>query len=235
MRLVALAVAGLVTMTAPALAQYAPRPMMPIGPMPPEGVFEMVRQMGLQPIGPPLRNGPVYIQRAADYYGKPLRVVVDASRAQVLSVEPIGGPPMFHGGPYASTGAPYWRGPYRPYGAMAPDDDDDYAPPGSVMAPRAQPPRVGVPPPNMSGLPPQTGAQPHVQRPAAKSAAVAPGRPPVPRKRPSSAPQETAGSVEPLQSGPQQNAAPQVVAPAPTPPAPPRPSDPAMPPVTPLN
>lgn len=235
MRRVAFAIAGLVMIGAgPAIAQYAPRPVMPIGPMPPEGVFEMVRQMGLQPIGPPLRNGPVYIQRAADYYGKPLRVVVDASRAQVLSVEPIGGPPMLHGGPYASTGAPYWRRPYGPYGAMAPDDDDDYAPPGSVMAPRPQPPRAGMQP-NLSGLPPHPGAQPNAQRPAAKSAAVTPGRPPVPRKRPPSAPQETAGSVEPLQSGPQQNAAPQAVAPAPTPPAPPKPPDPAMPPVTPLN
>ena len=101
--------------------------MVPIGPMPPEGVFEMVRQMGLEPVGPPLRNGPVWVQRAADYYGKPLRVVVDAARAQVVSVEPIGGPPMLHGGPYASTGAPYWRRPY-PYGGMMPDDD--FAPPG---------------------------------------------------------------------------------------------------------
>ena len=216
MRLVALVVAGLVTGVAPALAQYAPRPVMPIGPMPPEAVFHMVRQMGLEPVGPPMRNGPVYFQRAADYYGKPLRVVVDANRAQVLSVEPIGGPPMLHRGPYASAGNPYWRRPYGPYG-MAPYDDDDYAPPGSVMAPHAQPPQPG--------LPPATQAKP-------KSAAVTPGRPPVPRKRPASAPQETAGSIDTVPS-----AAPQDTPAAAPPPAPAsaKPAGPEMTPVAPLN
>src|SRR5215210_5476841 len=103
--------------------------------MPPDGVFHMVRQMGLEPMGPPVRNGAVYVQRAADYYGRPLRIVIDASRAQVVTVETIGGPPAIYRGPYASTGAPYWRRPYGPYGAMRPnDDDEDYAPPGSVMA-----------------------------------------------------------------------------------------------------
>jgi hypothetical protein len=219
MKLVALLAAGFVTASAPALAQYyGPRPMVPIGPMPPEGVFEMVRQMGLEPIGPPVRNGPVWVQRAADYYGRPLRVVVDAARAQVVSVEPVGGPPMLHGGPYASTGAPYWRRSY-PYGGMMPDDE--FAPPGSVMAPHGPPPQTGLPP----------AAQP---KPAAKSAAITPGRPPVPKKRPQSAPQEAAGSVEPLQ------ATPQPAAPAPVPQKPASPAAPekpanAMPPVAPLE
>src|SRR3954468_12852310 len=104
MRVVALVVAGLLTSMAPALAQYAPRPAVPIGPMPPEGVFQMVRQMGLEPMGPPVRNGAVYVQRAADYYGKPLRIVIEASRGQVVSVEAIGGSPAMYRGPYASTG-----------------------------------------------------------------------------------------------------------------------------------
>ena len=169
MRRVAFAIAGLAMIGAgPALAQYAPRPVVPVGPMPPEGVFQMVRQMGLEPVGVPVRNGPVYVQRAADYYGKPLRVVVDASRGQVVSVEAMGAPPAIYGGAYASTGAPYWRGPYRPYGAMAPYDDDDYAPPGSVMAPHGQPPRAGLQP-NLPGVPPQPGIP---QKPKAKSAAV---------------------------------------------------------------
>src|SRR2546423_6005565 len=169
MRIVALAIAGLLTSIVPALAQYAPRPVVPVGPMPPESVFQMVRQMGLEPVGAPVRNGPVYIQRAADYYGKPLRVVVDASRAQVLSVEAVGAPPATYGGPYASTGAAYRRRPYGPYGAMAPYDDDDYAPPGSVMAPHAQPPRPGLQPPNVPGQLPQTGLP---QKPKAQAAAV---------------------------------------------------------------
>src|SRR5207244_6814612 len=109
---------------------------------------------------------------------------VDASRAQVVSVEAIGGPPAIYRGPYASTGGPYWRRPYGPYGAMAPYDDEDYAPPGSVMAPHAQPPQPG--------LPPATHA-----KPAVKSAAITPGHPPGPRNRPTAAAQETAGPVEP--------------------------------------
>ena len=216
MRLIAFVVAGLLAAAAPALAQYAPRPVVPVGPMPPETVFQMVRQMGLEPMGPPVRNGPVYVQRAADYYGKPLRVVIDASRAQVVSVEAIGAPPTIYRGPYASSGAPYWRRPYGPYGAVPPyDDDEEYAPPGSVMAPYGQQPQPG--------LPPATRAKP-------KSAAVTPGKPLVPRKRPSAAPQEAAGSVEPIRP------APQAAAPAAVPPpvAPEKPAN-AMPPVAPLD
>jgi hypothetical protein len=218
MRRAAFAIAGLVMICAgPALAQYAPRPVMPIGPLPPASVFEMVRQMGLEPMGPPVRNGAVYIQRAADYYGRPLRVVIDAARAQVVSVEAVGGPPAIYRGPYASTGAPYWRRPYAPYGAMPPYDDDDYAPPGSLMAPPGQPPQAG--------LPPASRAKP-------KSAAVPPGRPPVPRKRPVAAPQEAAGSVEPVAPSPQNAPA---VAPQPAVPPSARPATPDMTPVAPLN
>jgi hypothetical protein len=222
MRRVAFAIAGLVMLGAgPATAQYGypPRPVMSVGGMPPEGVFQMVRQMGLEPVGPPVRNGPVYFQRAADYYGKPLRVVIDANRAQVVSVEAIGGPPMLHRGPYASAGNPYWRRPYGPHGAMPQpyDDNDDYAPPGSLMAPHGQPPQPG--------LPPASVAKP-------KSAAVTPGRPPVPRKRPAAAPQETAGSIEPVAPAPQDApaAAPPTAAPPPA-----KPATPEMTPVAPLN
>jgi hypothetical protein len=224
MRLVTFAFAGLLASAAPALAQYAPRPVVPMPdaprpvvpmpPMPTEGIFRMVRQMGLEPVGPPVRNGGAYVQRAADYYGRPLRIVIDASRAQVVSVEAIGGPPAMHRGPYASTGAPYWRRPYGPYG-MAPYDDDDYAPPGSMMAPYRQPPQPG--------LPPATQAKP-------RSAVVTPGAPPVPRKRPTSAPQQAAGSVESVQPAPQ--TAPAAV-PTPAPAA--KPAGPEMTPVAPLD
>ena len=213
MKLVSLIIAGLLTSAAPALAQYVPRPVVPVGPMPPEGVFQMVRQMGLEPVGRPVRNGPVYVQRAADYYGRPLRIMVDASRGQVVSVEAIGGRPAIQGGAYASTGAPYWRRPYGPYG-MVPYDDDDYGPPGSVMVPYGQPPQPG--------LPPATQAKP-------KSAAVTPAHPPAPRKRPSTAPQHAVGSVEPIQT-------PQAAPATSTPPAAPaNPASPAMTPVVPLE
>jgi hypothetical protein len=216
MKLAVLAAAAFVAASAPATAQYAPRPMAPIGPLPPENVSEMVRQMGLEPVGAPVRSGPVYFQRAADYYGKPLRVVIDAHRAQVVMVEPIGGPPMLHRGPYASAGAPYWR---RPYGMS---DEEALAPPGSALAPRGQPPQAG--------LPPATQA-----KPVPKSAAIAPSQPPVPRKRPASAPQQAAGSVEPLPAGPQASSPPVVEKPAnAAPPAPEKPAS-AMPPVAPLE
>ena len=60
MKLVALAAAGFVAASAPASAQYIPRPMAPIGPLPPESVSEIVRHMGLEPVGAPVRSGPVY-------------------------------------------------------------------------------------------------------------------------------------------------------------------------------
>src|SRR5262249_25296510 len=154
-------------------------------------------------------------QRAADYYGRPLRVVIDAHRAQVVMVEPVGGPPMLHGGPYASTGAPYWRRSYAyPYGVP---DDAALAPPGSVMAPRGQPPQSGLPPAYPHAQP-QVALPPATQvKPPAKSAAITPARPPVPRKRPADAPQTAAGSIEPLHTAPQ--ASPEPAKPAAPPPA----------------
>jgi len=139
--------------------------------------------------------------------------VIDAHRAQVVMVEPMGGPPMLHRGPYASAGAPYWRRSY-PYGMP---DDDAIAPPGSVMIPHGQPPQAGLPP----------ATQP---KPSAKSAAVTPSQPPVPRKRPASAPQQAAGSIESVAT-PQPSAAPIVEKPANATP----PTANAMPPVTPLE
>jgi hypothetical protein len=220
MKLVALATAAVAILSAPASAQYyGPRPMAPIGPLPAGAVSEMVRQMGLEPVGAPVRSGPVYFQRAADYYGKPLRVVIDAHRAQVVMVEPVGGPPMLHSGPYASTGAPYWRRPRAyPYGMP---DDEVIASPGSVMMPHAQPPQAGLPPPTQAKSLP-------------RSAAITPARPPVPRKRPAEAPQQTAGSVEPIAAAPQAPAAAEKPVVAAPPSASEQPAN-AMPPVTPLE
>ena len=224
MRLAALVAAGMVTMSAPAFAQFVPRPMAPIGPMPREAVSEMVRQMGLEPVGAPVRSGPVYFQRAADYYGKPLRVVIDAHRAQVLSVEPVAGPPMMHSGPYASTGAPYWR---RPYGMPA---DEALSPPGSIMAPHAMRPQNGAYP-----QPPQAGVPPTAHTKPAKAAAVTPKELPAPRKRPAEAPQQAVGSVEPLAAAPTPSPAPvETPAVAAPQPAPEKPAS-TMPPVTPLE
>jgi hypothetical protein len=209
MRLAALVAAGLVAMSGSALAQYVPRPMAPVGSSSAQDAVEIVQAMGLDPIGPAMRSGPFYVQSARDDFGRVLRVTVDARRSQVVAVEP--GVPRALYGPDAGYVPQYPRYPLHR------GPDFALAPPGSVMAPHGQPPQIGLPP----------AAQP---KPAAKSAAVTPGRPPAPRKRPPSAPQEAAGSIEPLQ------AAPQPASPAAAPPAATaKPAAPTMPPVAPLE
>jgi hypothetical protein len=208
MRLVGLALAGLLVGAAPALAQYVPRPPAPIGPMPADDVSEIVQAMGLDPVGHPARSGPFFVQHALDGYGRTLRVTVDARRSQVIAVEAAG-----------ASRAPYgaYAGyPYRRPSAGQVRSDFDLAPPGSVMGPRAQP----------HDLPPPSAAAP---RTSTKSAAVAPQRPPLPRKRPASAPEQAAaGSVEPVAPAPQETPAQ-----APAPPA--KPAEPALTPVAPLE
>jgi hypothetical protein len=226
MKVIALAVAGFAALSAPAAAQYAPRPMAPVG-LAPGDVFDMVRDMGLDPLGPPVRNGRVWIQRATDYYGQPLRVVVDADRAQVIALESIETGPAVYRGRYAARGGPYAYGP-RSYPYVMPDDED-FAPPRRAMTMRGQPQAAvppALPPP---GLPPAGVSK-------QKSAAVTPGRLPVPRKRPASAPQETAGSVEPLPATPRAEPAPVTTGSTPRAPAASgKPASPAMTPVAPLE
>ena len=183
--------------------------------------------MGLNPVGPPARSGHFYIQRVADYYGRPLRVIVDATRGQVVSVEPLGAPGSITGGPYAANGpyagpgGPYGRRPYPPYG-MSPDEDEFDGPPAR---------RAALGQPQMEPYHPGTPMQPPraAVKPAAKSAAITPGRTPVPRKRPVAAPQETAGTIEPLAKPAE---APQV---KPAEPMPEPAATPAIPPVAPLE
>jgi len=224
MKLVTLAAAGFAVLGAsPALAQYGPygpimRPMMPIAGMPGGGVVAMVREMGLDPIGAPARSGNFFIQRAADYYGRPMRVVVDARRAQVVSVEALNTMGPLHAGPYAAAypryaPAIYRRAAYPGYGAPDGEDLD-----GMAMT-----------------LPPQV-----TPKQGTKSAAVSPATPPVPRRRPATAPQAAGGATEPVRSTPGVAAAPHSVAlPAPAaeakPSAPAVPAATAMPPVAPLE
>jgi hypothetical protein len=232
---------------APALAQYAPpRPPMAIGPMAAADVADIVQALGLDPVGPPARRGPFYVQRAVDDFGRVLRVTVDARRSQVIAIEAAAGRQPY--GLHAGYGV--HRRPYPGY-AIDPDDDFDdddldLAPPGSVMAPRGQPPHaqpLRMQPPHVV-IP-----QPHVQppRPATKSAAVPPARAPVPRKRPAAAPEPSAaGSVEPV-APPQPAPAPVAAKPAEpaaipaepaaksADPAAARPAGPTLTPVTPLE
>jgi hypothetical protein len=219
MRLVALLAAGFIAASAPASAQYVPRPMAPIGPSSAQDAAEIVEAMGLRPIGVPVRNGSFYVQSARDDLGRVLRVVVDARRSQVVAVE--SGVPRALYGPYAGY-APHPRaGAPAPY----PMEEFDIAPPGSIMGSRMTP-NAAVP----GVMPP--AAQP---KPSAKSAAVTPKEPPVPRKRPASAPQQAAGSVEPVAAAPQVAPAPVLEKPAAAQPSAPEKPANAMPPVNSLE
>lgn len=216
MRLV-VAVAGLLFAAGSASAQYyGPRPAVPIGPPSAYDVAEIVQAMGLDPVGPPARSGPFFVQRARDDFGRVLNVTVDVRRSQVVALE-AAGPAHAPYGRYAGYG-PYRRA-YPGYAALPPDDEADLTPPGSIMGTRLAP---QVAPPRSAAVTPQLVPAPHAvapkpaQKPATKSATVTP----VPRKRPAAAPQEAAGSVEPVQ-----NTAPPAAAPAPA----------ATPPVTPLE
>lgn len=217
MKFAMLLTAGFIVVTAPASAQYIPRPMVPIGPPSAYDATEIVEAMGLRPLGVPVRNGPFFVQSARDDMGRVLRVTVDARRSQVVAVE--AGVPRGLYGPYAGY-APHHRSARAP--VPYPIDDFDIAPPGSIMGSRMAP---------HAGLPP--AAQP---KPSTKAAAVTPKEPPVPRKRPASAPQQTAGSVERVQTTPQASPAPIVEKPAAAaaPSAPEKPAN-AMPPVNSLE
>lgn len=214
MRLV-VAAAGLLFAAVPASAQYyGPRPVVPIGPPSAYDVAEIVQAMGLDPVGPPARSGPFFVQNARDDFGRVLRVTVDARRSQVIAIE--------SGAPRPS-GVHAGYSPHRrsaAYPPFPPDEDFDLAPPGSVMSGGyAQPPHLG-PPRTAAAVPNQTMPvqTPHkvAPKPATKAAAAMP----MPRKRPAAAPQEAAGSVDPMPapaaSAPA--AAPPVQAPAATPP-----------------
>lgn len=238
MRLV-IAVAGILIAAGPASAQYMQRPMAPIGPSSAQDVYDIVQAMGLDPVGPTIARGPFVVQRARDDFGRVLRVTVDMRRSQVISVEPAGAPrgpyasyePQPPYGPYASYGPRPVYGPeagYRPYrqlrpgpgyAALGPDGNAEFAPPGSVMAPNAHPLQAPMP---HAAVP---------QKPKAKSAAVTPQHPPALRKRPTEAPQQAAGSVEPV---PSPSASPQA-APAPPPAPAAKPQDGTMTPVAPLE
>jgi hypothetical protein len=203
MRLV-VAVAGLLFAAGSASAQYyIPRPAVPIGPPSAYDAAEIVQAMGLHPIGPPGRSGQFFVQRARDDFGRVLNVTVDARRSQVIAIEAIG-PAHAPYGRYAGYG-PYRRA-YPGYAPLPPDDDADFAAPGSIMGTRV-PPHAAVPMPRSAAVTPHGPAQPQAvaPKPAMKSATAAP----MPRKRPAAAPQEAVGSVEPVQ-----NTAPPAAAPA---------------------
>lgn len=157
----------------PPPAQASPQPKPAPGPMPgfvsPFEIIGTVRSAGFHPLSPPLREGTIYVLRATDYRGIPMRVVIDARTGAIRNATPLVAPAAYGlmAPPYAAR--PYAVAPYgAPYGAPGAYDG------GSV-------PR---------GVPLEEGAAPPPSQPATVSAigrvptAVQPQFPPLPRPRP---------------------------------------------------
>ena len=129
-----------------ALAQPAPPPaypgtVYPAAGLPPHEIAAMVRSTGLEPLGSPVRQGPIYAMRAVDPAGEEVRVIVDAQRGQIVKVIPLMAPR------YAM---PLMRPPYgRPPRPMA------MVPEGYGPNPRAPmlPPGAEAPPPGAGPRP----------------------------------------------------------------------------------
>src|SRR5262245_847175 len=115
-----------------ALAQAVPPGLYPdAGPaLPPHEVITIVRSTGLEPLGRPVRRGPVYTIRAVDPAGgEELRVIVDAQVGNVVRMVPVVMP----------RGVPVLRPPGRV--AMAPDA---YGPNARMPMPGAEGPMPGA-------------------------------------------------------------------------------------------
>jgi hypothetical protein len=137
-------------------AQAVPPGLYPdAGPaLPPHEVITIVRSTGLEPLGRPVRRGPVYTIRAVDPAGgEELRVIVDAQVGNVVRMVPVVMP----------RGVPVLRPPGRI--AMAPDA---YGPNGRMPMPGADGPALGAAAPQDGASP----AGPPLPRPRPKVAAA---------------------------------------------------------------
>lgn len=232
----ALAIAG----SAPAAAQPvyvspdgAPPPgYQPLPGLAPGHVLAIVRSAGLAPLTQPARRGPRYVLLAADRYGQPMRVVVDAHGGRILRIAPAHDP-RFAGPALRPPGAV----PLRPHAGPPPrelkDPRDD-----AVGGPPATPPRGAIQNPRVAVAPPVTGAMP---APTARQAEPRPARTPLPRPRPALA----ASAATPEVAAPPPPPAAETIAPAETAPAKPaptpaakepaKPDGPALVPVAPLE
>jgi hypothetical protein len=127
--------------------------------VPPHEVAAIVRSMGLNPVGTPLRRGRDYVQHAVDRRGEQVRVIIDARFGDVVAVRRLYArgpydddrpdvarrmpPPVYDRPDYSRRmPPPYYR-----------DDDDDMAPrPPAVVGP--PPVRGYEPDPRLSAAPP---------------------------------------------------------------------------------
>jgi hypothetical protein len=154
---IALAVAGTDAALAQPVPPVYPGPLYPGEAMgvPPQEVAAIVASAGLEPLGRPLRQGPVYTMRALDPAGAEVRVIVNARMGRIVRIVPVT--------------MPHYAVPVvRPPGRIVMAAPGGYGP--NVRVPDAE----GLP----SGGPPQGAAAtaPYDQMPSAG--------PPLPRPRP---------------------------------------------------
>jgi hypothetical protein len=120
--------------------------------LPPHEAVTIVSSTGLEPVGRPVRQGPVYALRAVDPAGEEVRVIVDAYLGRIVKVIPLSGPryavPLLR--------APYGRPP-RPTALVPGDEFDDFTSPGpgpgGVPAGGARTPRDPAVPAAQAGPP----------------------------------------------------------------------------------
>jgi hypothetical protein len=120
--------------------------------LPPGQIMAIVRAIGFDPIGRPVRNGNVYALQALDAYDVEYRIVVDARTGRTVSLREIARP-----GPYEA--APRFGGviggpPEGP--ALRPPHD---VPHGTPAAPRVAPPPSQRSAATTAPLPPQKPEQ----------------------------------------------------------------------------
>jgi hypothetical protein len=105
----------------PGVAQPYPGAVYPGEALPPHEAVTIVSSTGLEPVGRPVRQGPVYALRAVDPAGEEVRVIVDAYLGRIVKVIPLSGPryamPLLR--------APYGRPP-RPTAMVPGDEFDDF-------------------------------------------------------------------------------------------------------------
>jgi hypothetical protein len=86
-----LAVAGTDAALAQPVPPAYPGPLYPGEAMgvPPQEVAAIVASAGLEPLGPPVRQGPVYTMRALDPAGAEVRVIVNARMGRIVRIVPV--------------------------------------------------------------------------------------------------------------------------------------------------
>ena len=169
------------TGSVPPPAAAAPAPPPPPGATkdaPPRGQFaNIVRSIGLHPIGPTVARGPTVVQRAANRRGELMRVVIDGRSGEVLLVMPLVERPG--GGEFEGPPPRYRR---YPPGARTYYPDAEYLPPGAP--PGAKPPPAGTKAPRAAAAePPLPRARPAAPSATPKTPAET-AKTPAPEPRP---------------------------------------------------